>query len=276
MPKGRQKGSKNKPGHFAGGGRQGSGRKRKADLEDNNTDIPAKKQKKSHELRERDPAWAPGPSKPSRTANKSPSAISAAAARNIYPIFRNNKFDVPGPSSSSPQTGSDKMPHIPLVVSPEITNPDTVPEQVFESIAQSASPCDSNITPELNDFGIDSGDADWPAEDTPAPAGIVEAYIDRIQKEVASQIDGKHKKPDCYRFGTFWIRPPDHWFALETYKDSPEQLYYPPIFVWTPHVFMPDGFEFTCVFCGQDKMIGDGWNSNPMQQKWLQKIVQPV
>jgi hypothetical protein len=126
---------------------------------------------------------------------------------------------------------------------------------------------------------------DHPAEDTPAPAGVVQAYLDRIQKEVHAQIEGKHKMPDCYLNGTFWIRPRDNWFALHCNKDSLEALYYPRVFVWVPHVLMPLDFEFRCIYCekADAKMTESGecifstyydgvlsckgWNSNPVARR---------
>lgn len=143
------------------------------------------------------------------------------------------------------------------MIPPEISNPDTAPAQLFESTTQPASDYNAGTSP-LGSVTLDNSSDDRPAEDTPAPAGLVQSYLDHIQKQVHAQIEGCHKKPDCYRQGTFWIRPVDNWFALQGDTDSPEKLYYSPVFVWVPSVLMPSDFQFTCVFCGEDKMGESG------------------
>ncbi|KAJ7146921.1 hypothetical protein C8R44DRAFT_845839 [Mycena epipterygia] len=78
--------------------------------------------------------------------------------------------------------------------------------------------------------------------------------------------------PDCYRQGTFWIRPMDRWFAVKklngTAKSSlPNALYLTDVFVWLPRLLLPLDFVFKCIFCEKDTMGDDGWNSNPVARR---------
>lgn len=125
-------------------------------------------------------------------------------------------------------------------------------------------------------------DIDRPAEDAPDPGGIVQGYLDRILTEVMHQTKG-NSWPQCYKEGTFWIRPRDNWFILNDSDDGhnaskaklppqrgnqdaipapdpsgPEGLYYPRIFVWIPTLLLPLDKTIRCVFCGNDNMTDTG------------------
>ncbi|KAJ7152904.1 hypothetical protein C8R46DRAFT_912792, partial [Mycena filopes] len=100
---------------------------------------------------------------------------------------------------------------------------------------------------------------------------IVQAYLDTVQAGVNKQIEGVgHKRPECYKRRTFWIHPPDDWFAFESDPDvvlGPERLYYPAVFVWIPTRLLPLDFTIKCVFCGKGTMTDSGWNSNPVARR---------
>lgn len=210
-------------------------------------------------------ATEPGPSRTNTEKNKA-SGSTAVPPQKIYPMFRelltflgknsadyligNNRAST---DASSTSLGTERLPTIPDIVPPVISSPDVVPARIMESISNATPQYESNIGSELDD-----DDDDRLAEDTPAPEGVVQNYLDRIQKEVHAQIEGDGKQPDCYRNGTFWICPRDNWFALDKDKDSPDMLYYPRVFVWVPSVLVSKDFEFTCVFCGKDKMGQSG------------------
>ena len=67
---------------------------------------------------------------------------------------------------------------------------------------------------------------------------------EKLVKEISS-----HKMPGCYAAKTFWISPPDHFFALKKSQVSsdglnPTSLYHPRIFVWLPEFL--DKSSITC------------------------------
>ncbi|KAL0956753.1 hypothetical protein HGRIS_002872 [Hohenbuehelia grisea] len=68
--------------------------------------------------------------------------------------------------------------------------------------------------------------------------GVHYEYLYSTLNALKSQI-AKHKRPDCYRNGTFWVRPRDPIFALDhawatTPRFSPTELYHLPVFAWLP------------------------------------------
>ncbi|KAJ7829618.1 hypothetical protein B0H13DRAFT_2679789 [Mycena leptocephala] len=197
-------------------------------------------------------------------------------------------------NTGSAQPTLRHVPNIPELIPPEIT-PEAITPNPLDFLSHSASPVDSDIS--LDDVG------DQPAEDTPNPGGAVENYLDRRLKEIMHQTRG-NSRPQCYKDGTFWIRPPNNWFILDdSYKcpnafkvtspgtcessnapnspnardansprdatdsSGPEGLYYPPIFVWLPTLLVPPDFNINCVFCGKDIMTDSGWNSNPVARR---------
>ncbi|KAF7350312.1 hypothetical protein MVEN_01335500 [Mycena venus] len=270
MPKGRQKGAKNKAGHDAGGARRGAGRPRKKLVSESESEAEPEPSSTNPRGKRKQPSSRGDAGPQSKRRKKShdgaetsgsnmheieagPSRMQASTAgpsKNIYPMFRQRVGDADtSMATSSLRTCTKGLPNLPDIIPPVISSPDIVPACVAEAMIEDPSVCDPDISAELDSIVDDDGDADRPAEDTPSPEGVVQAYLDRIQKEVHAQIEGKHRKPDCYRSGTFWIRPVNNWFALEKNKDSPEALYYPRVFVWVPNVLMPLDFEFDCIYC---------------------------
>jgi len=95
---------------------------------------------------------------------------------------------------------------------------------------------------------------------------------EKLVKEISS-----HKMPGCYAAKTFWISPPDHFFALKKSQVSsdglnPTSLYHPRIFVWLPEFL--DKSSITCQNseCQYFKdsshpMTVKGWNDNPIAHR---------
>ena len=200
----------------------------------------------------------------STTKNPGPSGTPTEASsskrvppKEVYPMFREPKPFVPifaliegvGQRSGdvSMETGSERLPIIPNVVPSALVDPDFI-SPIPTSVIDITATYNSNIPAEFDGAVFDDSDAECPAEQTPTPEGVVEAYLDDIQGQVHAQIEG-NKMPDCYRNETFWIYRRDTWFELSEKKDSPKALYYPRVFVWVPTVLMPKDFEFNCIFC---------------------------
>jgi hypothetical protein len=172
-------------------------------------------------------------------------------------------------NTDSPRPNICRLPSIPNLIPPEITTPDSIPSEAFDSITQLASPNNSSISPD--------DESERPAEDTPNPGEAVQFYLDRKLEEIIQETKGD-RPPQCYQDGTFWVRPPDSWFVLQEdfenpYKPQaapqdpaqinfgPETLYYPSIFVWIPTALLPKDFAIKCVFCGKDNMGESGASS---------------
>jgi hypothetical protein len=131
----------------------------------------------------------------------------------------------------------------------------------------------------VSDCGSDLDNAleeDPEKDDEPYIKGITETYLasvkDKLVKEILS-----HRIPDCYMSGTFWVNPPDHFFALKKSLESsgglsPMSLYYPRIFVW-----LPDFLDNSPIACQNPEcqyykdlshaMTVKGWNDNPIARR---------
>ncbi|KAJ7918928.1 hypothetical protein B0H13DRAFT_1868910 [Mycena leptocephala] len=246
-PGGRPKDSKNNAGHRAGGSRRGSGRKRK-ETRKAESDSPEPE--------------APRKRKKQKTLNPAPPDVAETQTQCLLqPLYTTEE--------------TLRNVHIPNLIPPEITTPDSIPSEAFDSITQLASPNNSSISPD--------DESERPAEDTPNPGEAVQFYLDRKLEEIIQETKGD-RPPQCYQDGTFWVRPPDGWFVLQEdfenpYKPQaapqdpaqinfgPETLYYPSIFVWIPTALLPKDFAIKCVFCGKDNMGESGWNSNPVARR---------
>lgn len=113
-------------------------------------------------------------------------------------------------------------------------------------------------------------------EDDPQVKGITEVYLASVKEKLVKEISS-HKMPGCYIARTFWISPPDHFFALKKSLASadglnPTSLYYPRIFVWLPEFL--DKSSITCQNpeCQYFKnashpMTVKGWNDNPIARR---------
>ncbi|KAK7051974.1 hypothetical protein R3P38DRAFT_2762431 [Favolaschia claudopus] len=197
MAKGRQPGAKNKPGHSGGGWRRGSGRKKKEPVSQHETNTPSTstsvsgKRKKPDSKREKDNRHPKKARKSDDSAMASGSGIpesnptipTAEAARPvekptaIYPIFR-KRAEV----EEMPLLGAGAPRSVLNVAPPIVNNLDLGNAHTTESVASATY--ESNIPPELSSVAFDVGNTDCSAEEAPSPEGVVQAYLDRIQKEV--------------------------------------------------------------------------------------------
>src|SRR4051794_23459862 len=77
-------------------------------------------------------------------------------------------------------------------------------------------------------------------EGSTAPTGVVMMYLTSVREQLIGQMDG-NTWPKIYLQGQFWLHPPDPFFAMYKAANSsgglnPDQLYYPSIFLWLPHL----------------------------------------
>ncbi|KAJ7159203.1 hypothetical protein C8R43DRAFT_1177962 [Mycena crocata] len=279
MPgRGRPKGSKNTSGHNAGGKRVGTGpKKRKATPVANELTVSAKVLGKRKARDEDDNVEASSsrrgvsPSSRSRSSTATPTIASGRTTAKLpmrnHPIFGKNARLVSENSSGSTTPNIPSLPHIPIIIpEDELASPTPVPPDVLQPAEASAC---------LNDMPshVMEDTEEQPVEDEPDPKGVVQEYILRQMMDIRDRQLPKHGMPDCYRVGkTFWIRPPNRWFALQEYKSTaaelvPDPCYYDDIFLWLPKCLLPKDFEFLCIFCGKAKMSDAGWNSNPTARR---------
>ncbi|KAJ7744870.1 hypothetical protein B0H16DRAFT_1693088 [Mycena metata] len=254
MPKGRPKGSKNNTGHRAG--------EREDDEDDEEGDRGSTSRRRGV-----------SPSSPLRRSSESVAvsdrtSSSSRPIKPLHPLFAKTQQPASDENPSSPLTPClPSLPHFSVVIpEDEPAESDPTPSGLLGA-AETETP--SSAAPDHG--GSDTDDLE--PEKEPEPTGIVQAYLLQTMLEIKDVQLPKHAQPDCYRVGkTFWITPPDRYFALQEYKSTakklaPDCLYYPRIFVWLPKSLLPKDFEFQCIFCASSKMSEHGWNHNPVARR---------
>ncbi|KAG2215881.1 hypothetical protein INT45_006788 [Circinella minor] len=90
-------------------------------------------------------------------------------------------------------------------------------------------------------------------------APILTEYFEKLQNRIVK--DGK-QGPQEYdqKHNTFWIEPPSPYFALYSGPADPKKLYYPRVFLWSPHRLVITVLK--CPDCRQ-KLNSKGFNTNP-------------
>ena len=133
--------------------------------------------------------------------------------------------------------------------------------------------CDSD---DLDDILADMQPSDINSEDI-SVTGIIASYLSSVKDKLQSEITN-YTKPDCYRNNTFWILPPDPYFALcKSYSSAggldPSGLYYPKVFVWLPE-YLGAKRSITCQTKGciyyqdiKNPMQPKGWNDDPVARR---------
>ncbi|KAJ7715414.1 hypothetical protein DFH07DRAFT_785614 [Mycena maculata] len=100
------------------------------------------------------------------------------------------------------------VPHIPIIIPDSLGTGNNIP--VPPHLSDPSTP----LTEILNTGDPEACDP----EDTPAPEGIVELFLEEMLATVKDQTE-RHGQPECYnKHKTFWILQPDLWFTLEEYK----------------------------------------------------------
>ena len=75
---------------------------------------------------------------------------------------------------------------------------------------------------DLNDpFENDSKDNY--VEPDPQVKGIIQTYLASVKENLVKEIRNQ-KMPNCYKAKTFWISPPDHFFALKKSQEFSDGL----------------------------------------------------
>ena len=107
--------------------------------------------------------------------------------------------------------------------------------------------------------------------------GIVTSYLSSVKGKLQSEINS-YGRPSCYDNNTFWIHPPDPFFALRKSQSSsaglhPSSLYYPKVFIWLPEYFIGKDVitcqNSECLYY-QDKkhpMTTKCWNDDPVGRR---------
>ncbi|KAJ7273949.1 hypothetical protein C8J57DRAFT_1467039 [Mycena rebaudengoi] len=109
----------------------------------------------------------------------------------------------------TPESEAPNLPHIPVIIPDFQNSPNTTPV-----------PPDLNETTSFNIPTSDENGGSLEAEDSPAPEGVVKRFLEDTLKAVDDQIH-VHQMPDCYRVNkSFWIEPPNRWFALQQPKST--------------------------------------------------------
>ena len=105
---------------------------------------------------------------------------------------------------------------------------------------------------------------------------FVHKYFLSIQSRVVEETkEDDNKLPSEYRRGTFWILPPDPFFALhnptteilalredESFDYDPVMLYLPKVFLWIPHLLVDDRLKCTHPNCS-GKLKSNGYPKDP-------------
>ena len=94
-------------------------------------------------------------------------------------------------------------------------------------------------------------------------APILTEYFEKLQNRIVK--DGK-QGPQEYdqKHNTFWIEPPSPYFALYSGPADPKKLYYPRVFLWSPHRLVTTVLK--CPDCRQ-KLNSKGFNTNPRPRR---------
>ena len=102
--------------------------------------------------------------------------------------------------------------------------------------------------------------------------GIVASYLSPVKEKLQSEINS-YGRPSCYDNNTFWIYPPDHFFALCKSQSTGlhlSSLYHPKVFVWLPEYFIGKDVitcqNSECLYYQDNKhpMTMKCWNDNPV------------
>lgn len=102
-------------------------------------------------------------------------------------------------------------------------------------------------------------------DEEPVRGGILFEYLTGVLNAIKTQVT-QSARPECYRKGTFWVRPKDPIFALHESGGSPAHispcpLYHIPVFVWLPDCLPGAPPKFTCPNCSRH-LIRHGQFSN--------------
>jgi hypothetical protein len=87
---------------------------------------------------------------------------------------------------------------------------------------------------------------------------VLASYFETLQKRLS-----KENKPKEYEQGTFWVLPPQPFFALRQSR-SPSQLYHPRVFLWLPHLLVSETLK--CPDCKSNLRV-KGWNTEPRARR---------
>jgi hypothetical protein len=254
----RKSGSKNRPGHKAGGKRKNAGRRRK-----NKAVVPQSDQN--------------GPSL------TTPSSENASTQVEIHvqtssPVETRNHIDRPLHSLGGHTSGSDNNQN--NIAATTLNPPSTATAMMAttttinstaDDLTAENSPIEQNTDDEEgysneesdetnsedeangNDDNSDEDDCSnsfWKSE------GPIQSYA----KQKFEQIQNPEARKKIFSLGQIWLRAPE---AVLTMKSTnPDHFFRPDIFLWFPDEY-PNGCQITCPFCDAIEVRPNGWAKNP-------------
>ncbi|KAF8321954.1 hypothetical protein F5887DRAFT_904347, partial [Amanita rubescens] len=135
---------------------------------------------------------------------------------------------------------------------------------------------DPNVdSDDMDDLFGDFDDGD--GFDDPSTSGIIETYLASVKNKLIAELHTQ-ALPSCYQNGSFWIHPPQPFFALKKSMNSidglnPSSIYYPAVFLWLPnlldekHKIMCPNPECGFYKKGANPMTIKCWNDNPIARR---------
>ena len=123
---------------------------------------------------------------------------------------------------------------------------------------------DMTVCPyDMDDTSKKSAEDDTNYEEPRVLANYFKKLQDRISKE-CKESNSPHEYIDLK---TFWIDPPAPYFALYSGTLNPEKLYYPRVFLWSPHRLLPPSHTLMCHDCKDQKLVSKGYNDKPRARR---------
>ena len=112
----------------------------------------------------------------------------------------------------------------------------------------------------ISDLADDMAAAEAETEQDDTAVGVHGLYLRHELEKIKKEIE-QGGQPHCYKNGTFWLRPRDALFALNTSWSegvNATELYHLPIFVWLPDMLPDAPNKLTCPGCGHHHLTRHG------------------
>ena len=160
----------------------------------------------------------------------------------------------------------------------ESGNKTTDPFLADYEVDSEGSDYDPNVdSDDLDDLCEDFDHGDGFDDDDPSTSGIIETYLASVKDKLIAELHTQ-ALPSCYQNGSFWIHPPQPFFALKKSMESvdglnPSSIYYPAVFLWLPNLLdkknkiMCPNPECGCYKKGANPMTIKCWNDNPIARQ---------
>jgi hypothetical protein len=112
---------------------------------------------------------------------------------------------------------------------------------------------DESLLDEEDDLLASLAQAQQETDAGDKPSGVQQQYLLSVLNKIRKEIT-QSRQPECYRLGTFWMRPKDPLFALNaSWIDeagiNPNALYHLPVFIWLPDMLPGAPKKIYCPDC---------------------------